>query len=1246
MEGIVIPEYITDLSEINSDNIKFFLDCYDTEQSDISNRVIPLEYLRSFYLEHREKFYPTVNELSFRGFTINSDKGNNIFPKLSKIKYENIITVAENKDEMNYKKIPFERFGLWGSLKQFSIQRDDFFEGIPLENFIYINKNMDLNLLKIEFEKNHFQLKKYVVYSKATTTKKVMTAEEKINSQSFSIDTQNDVGSIENGEGLVDPGTLDFTLSNLSAMEFYLMDMIFNEMLSVVQDRLIALNVDITVRELYFLESQEEFICYCDSHNINYVNQLQINDFVDYFTINNLSKEKMLSIWEKIKDFLDAKSMDYMMFSSYEMLKKAIENNELLGCIDNTEVFKENSFNMFIKYCQNNELKKLEDITFIKLKEYSRMKGVGPSKIQDIVHKIQDYIFKQHELIETNEQTTEGNSGDSSIPIEFIFRSAKFNKYCHGRGKFFYDDTTVLHVRDMARTSKAKKLNKKILGMIITDCYNQNDKFIELASGINSINIDRINGLNKLNTLREYMTLQVIKIPINPLLDEILDVDLELINNTKLEIYNESIQLFLKGLHFYCNETDSIDSMFLNFSSSLEEKDRLIFQKRVITEDETLDKVGESVDLTRERVRQIAKSIEQSMGLYLKEFGIDKKVISDNRISESSEVIDLHGKNLCSENDKLIGYYKKYKLQNYNYSETLDIFYEKSVKFEIADLEKKLFNIGSFINIDISYLEFSESYEKLLNIQLSSTKFSELIRNLGYKYDYEKYISKNKLSSQFIISSIFEQYFYEEELRTDNDGVVLLNNLALDEFGLSLYENEVPEVADIRNIRAILDRCSEVIKVGPATYKYKMESIDKSLLNEIKDYLHGYFVKDKELDVINIKKVFQQFENELGEKHISIYQLYYNMKEKMSDVLDFGKGNTMNIYLKNTKKLTSEEILCSVLEKSGGIINRDEAANLLGWENYTIDQTISKSSQLKMREGIITKIDYNFKPTNLNKHLEKVVKAEIKLKGYIMMSPLFNSLQFNDEYNSDLKELGIKDETDLCSYIKFQLDSLEGHTKFLCYKGKNLTLLEIVLKNIDKPFSRNDLLNLISSFGYTDQTYYSILQEGINNNDFTEIDDDLMVPVSKVYIKPSIQDEVLEYLKDEIFNSQDFYALTELKGYKYRFPAIDYEWTPYIIKHIASEHGYKAIKRKISDYRYDRLIMVKPNSAISSFAELVHQVLSTYDGNSHQSAVYEYLQQKGLLNEKEYITEKKLPSELVEEKVISVDELGFVSWNN
>ena len=87
-------------------------------------------------------------------------------------------------------------------------------------------------------------------------------------------------------------------------------------------------------------------------------------------------------------------------------------------------------------------------------------------------------------------------------------------------------------------------------------------------------------------------------------------------------------------------------------------------------------------------------------------------------------------------------------------------------------------------------------------------------------------------------------------------------------------------------------------------------------------------------------------------------------------------------------------------------------------------------------------------------------------------------------------------------------------------------------------------------------------------------------------------------------------------------------------------------KRKTMDYRSDRLIMVTRESKISSFGELIRQLLKNYTGNKHQTSVHEYLQSKGILNEKEYIMNKRLLSELVEENIIAIDALGYVSLND
>ena len=84
MEGMIIPDYIGDLSEIKSENINMFFDYYGIKSSNIYNRTISIEYLKNY--KNQELYNPLIKELSFRGFVINSEKENDILPKLPEIK--------------------------------------------------------------------------------------------------------------------------------------------------------------------------------------------------------------------------------------------------------------------------------------------------------------------------------------------------------------------------------------------------------------------------------------------------------------------------------------------------------------------------------------------------------------------------------------------------------------------------------------------------------------------------------------------------------------------------------------------------------------------------------------------------------------------------------------------------------------------------------------------------------------------------------------------------------------------------------------------------------------------------------------------------------------------------------------------------------------------------------------------------------------------------------------------------------
>lgn len=438
------------------------------------------------------------------------------------------------------------------------------------------------------------------------------------------------------------------------------------------------------------------------------------------------------------------------------------------------------------------------------------------------------------------------------------------------------------------------------------------------------------------------------------------------------------------------------------------------------------------------------------------------------------------------------------------------------------------------------------------------------------------------------------------------------------------------------------------VKVRTAILPNKDNTIDSELLEDIRLYLIAYFKSESMRSDINIRKIYMYFFKQMMINNTTEHQLYEYLKHEMSNFFNFGKGNTMTIELVNSKRKSAEEILAGLVEGKGGMIDKEYVSKKLGWSWYIIDRTVSQSDKLKITGGIISKVNYKSKKSPFNDYLQKIIREELNNSGYILIAPLFTRLQFDENHNTELKRLNIIKGSDLAKYLKILFASLEGNSKFLYEFGNEWSLTQIIMDNLNEEFSRNVFLEMMRSYGYSEKYSYSFLADRLHNNEFVEIDYDLLILSSKLHIDPVIEYDVLEYLKHEVFASQNHFAFVDLKGYKYRFPEIEFEWTPYLVKYIAKKNGYKEInrKRKTMDYRSDRLIMVTRESKISSFGELIRQLLKNYTGNKHQTSVHEYLQSKGILNEKEYIMNKKLLSELVEENIIAIDALGYVSLND
>lgn len=118
--------------------------------------LISIDELRSLYKIDRESFHTVLIEMKMRGFEFELD-GNlpSIFKKQSTPKH--LIMPLYPEDD-SFLKIDFESLGLGSFIYKFGIQKNAFFDNLPLEGLLELNPSLNLNQLAESFLKNGFKI--------------------------------------------------------------------------------------------------------------------------------------------------------------------------------------------------------------------------------------------------------------------------------------------------------------------------------------------------------------------------------------------------------------------------------------------------------------------------------------------------------------------------------------------------------------------------------------------------------------------------------------------------------------------------------------------------------------------------------------------------------------------------------------------------------------------------------------------------------------------------------------------------------------------------------------------------------------------------------------------------------------------------------------------------------------------------------------------------------------------------------
>lgn len=153
-EYIKAPQWLKNVNHLRyySPNIKIFLDTYQINEI----KYIDLNYLRSYYKQDKEKALDLIDEFALRGFIFFSKEKMNILPNIKEKDTGEYIVTTKSGD--NFKNIKFNELGLSNFIERFKVKDDLFFTNVQMENFLYINQNISLILLKSEFINNGFIL--------------------------------------------------------------------------------------------------------------------------------------------------------------------------------------------------------------------------------------------------------------------------------------------------------------------------------------------------------------------------------------------------------------------------------------------------------------------------------------------------------------------------------------------------------------------------------------------------------------------------------------------------------------------------------------------------------------------------------------------------------------------------------------------------------------------------------------------------------------------------------------------------------------------------------------------------------------------------------------------------------------------------------------------------------------------------------------------------------------------------------
>lgn len=904
---------------------------------------------------------------------------------------------------------------------------------------------------------------------------------------------------------------------------------------------------------------------------------------------------------------------------NYESAKEPLDSeiNNKSSSRKIREVFK-SDFLAFHKFCKNNNYIYISDLSINKIEKFINQDQVGAGKVQKVIDKYINYL-------EVNNLNEDGGLKEPINNDIQYFISNDFQKYCKEFGidylevveKFFNEITF-----DELYYKKIEEFKEYFKDVVNTKIQDKNNILLEntIIQYTSPLYYSHLSHMS----IAEVKKLVSIKVKITewPIFD-----DDTLLKDVPLSFDNISL---ITDIANFNNRIKLIPQTINEIKGKLVERELLCLTLKS-EQGQTLETIGTIIGVTRERVRQIIQKAENKIiGLTNdSDFSFLLKIYFKDRLGLSfNELSNLIG--IENQEDETILHYmlNKNKEEIY-YLDQLKIYTQKNTALNIEQQISTIDFSKAIIPVNELTILFNFKTAESISFEIDQKTLDSIMKSYKYQRKNDIYY-KNSISLPEKITYLFK-YHIKSAIRIDDEGYCILKNMMSEIFDDGFSSGRRAAEARIRDTENILltDRL---------TFKYHDPyNFDISLMNHVEVYINNFL---KNMEWVNVEKVYQANFNLMETHKIeSKLHLYSLIQYYLSDNYDIGKGNTLNIYRSNSLKMNSEDVLEKLLMKNNNVMNKKNAIKELHWPDYKLDQLIGSSSKFMAIDSnnFLLVSSLNISETEkkliidyINTHLEN---------GYMFPYEIFSNMQFDEQLNNILTKYKVTNFIVLSNLIKILIPTLKGHSNFLFnYNNSIDTLEKLLIHTFPQKTSRKELQNFILEKGYSAQTADGALRELLDTRTYIEIDSHSIVNRDAIEFNETTRNSLTEYLEFE-YKNEIFLSVYTLIGYRSKLAPINIGiWTKHLIYNLSIELGYKPIKTT-SDYRYDKLVLVKPNSSISNYEELVHHLLTNnYQGSMHESAVASYLAILGLAHNSD-----RVYMELKSSPLFTFDDFGRIT---